>query len=812
MKKKKSSFLSKAIDNKNNFNTFEFVFIVIFAFILDTLRILLKSIGVLLCIGLVAGLIGGGIAYTKLKPYYDEYELFARKVVVESNNSTFRGMENSYIYDSNNNIIAKLRSDKDTNWLEYDEIPTDAINAFIAVEDRTFWDNPGYDIKGIIRVGLQAVKTKGDEVHGASTITQQLARNIFLTHEVSLERKAKEILIAKELTYKYSKKQIIEYYVNDICFANSFYGLEAAANGYFNKKSSELTLSQIAYLCAIPNRPEYYNPYKYPDRALERRDKILGDMYELGYITRTEYTKAKYETIKLEKPDYEFKDYQSTFAIDCAVRYLMEDNGFNFVYNFTTMDEYNTYKNNYNVAYENARNQLYSGGYNVYTTLDSDIQQEMQEVLDEQLSFEEDTDEETGIYKLQGAITVVDNKTGKVIALIGGRSQDNTDKVYSLNRAYQSYRQPGSSIKPLVVYTPALMSGYTPNTTVYNISVSEAKQKGVDVQSLTGEAMTLRSALERSKNGVAWQIFDKLGADYCMSFLNKMKFSSICPNDYFNSSSLGGLTYGVTTVEMAGAYSTLVNHGVYREPTCIKEIINKNGVNIYGDEIDIQVYDSKQADKMVDMMTGVIKQGTAAKLNWYKSTDMIAACKTGTTNDSKDGWLCGFTPYYTVTVWVGYDTPKTLSNLYGATYPGQIWKSAMLKLIQDKEVITEFEKSDDYYELSYEHNPDLPESAYEKYLPGRSDEEQLADGYTVFDYRKDRVIGEGVTSIVNQMYSIDRNDIGYTINLSNLYTNGCQIIATLYSSSYKDEMQKWLDDVYVSCYNEIYLPKETEAN
>lgn len=797
-KKKKKKFrnhLILAIKNRNKVDKAKFILGIPVAILIDLLHYLKIMLITLLIIGTVAGIVVGCIAYSKFKPYYDEYNAFAEECVNNSTEETFKTEESTYIYDSNDKLLIKLRGEQDSAYLNYDNIPPLVIDAFVAVEDRSFWSNPGIDFKGLVRVARDYIKSDGDEMHGASTITQQLARNIFLSHEVSLQRKAKEMLIALKLTEKYTKRQIMEYYVNDICFANSFYGVEAASKGYFNKNSNELTLSQIAYVCAIPNSPEYYNPYKYPERALERRDKILGDMYELDLISREQYNEAINEVINIEKPEYTFNDYQSTFAIDCATKYIMGLDGFEFRYSFEDMNDYNAYKTEYSVAYDSAKHNIVTGGYKIYTSLDSSVQNDMQDILNSELEFDVDKNEETGAYELQGAVTVVDNNTRKVIAIIGGRTQSGDDiqssEVYSLNRAYQSNRQSGSSIKPLVVYTPALMKGYTPDTIVYNINVSEAKKKGTDVQSLVGASMTLRSALEQSKNGVAWQTFDRFGADYCMSFLNQMKFASICPDDYYNSSSLGGLTNGVTTVEMAGAYSTLVNHGQYTEATCIEKMIDSNGNDVYKQEEAVQVYDKKSADTMVDMMTGVIKRGTASKLQWYSESDIVAACKTGTTNQSKDGWLCGFTPYYTIVVWVGFDQPKELSNLYGATYPGQIWKKCMLSLTKDCMPKEEFDKTPEYYEESKVKEP-LPSSAY-KYLEGRDDDEILAKDYTVYDFRKDRVSGERVLSLINSMNTVDLYSLTWVNDVTNYYNTCASIISTIKSTEYKNELQLQLD-------------------
>jgi len=242
--------------------------------------------------------------------------------------------EASYIYDSNGKVLAKLTGDEDSSYLKYDQIPQNAVNAFVAIEDRTFWENPGIDIKGIFRVAVNYFLTEGAEKHGASTITQQLARNRFLTREVSMERKIKEMLISLDLTKKYTKEQIMEFYINDISFANTYYGLQAAARGYFGKDADELSLSQTAYLCAIPNSPTYYNPYRHPENALTRRDKILEDMLSMGFITEKACKEAKAEEITVNRQRVPLHNYETTYAIDCAIRYLMRRDGFEFQYGF----------------------------------------------------------------------------------------------------------------------------------------------------------------------------------------------------------------------------------------------------------------------------------------------------------------------------------------------------------------------------------------------------------------------------------------------------------------------------------------------
>lgn len=735
------------------------------------LKVMFKTLFICCVIALIVILAVGGY---KVYPIYKDYQAQAEKVVAESRPEDFILQQASFIYDVNGDVLAKLTGDEDSSYLAFDDIPETAVNAFIAIEDRTFWENSGIDLKGIFRVALNYFKTEGDEMHGASTITQQLARNRFLTREVSIERKAKEMLIAMEMTKKYTKEQIMEYYINDISFANTYYGLQSAARGYFGKEASELTLSQTAYLCAIPNSPTYYNPYNHPENALKRRDKILGDMASLGYITQDEYKAALDEVITVQGGGYELHNYETTYAIDCAVRYLMKLDGFEFHYGFDTdYDAYKDYKKKYDEAYENARDQLYIGGYSIYTSLDPTKQEVLQASIDEVLSFDE-TLADNGIYSLQGAATVVDNRDNRVVAISGGRSQDVT--TYTLNRAFQSFRQPGSTIKPLIVYAPALENGYTSNSQVKNIKIEDAKAKDADVSKLPGDTMPLRTAVEKSRNGVAWWLYNDITPQVGMSYLTKMRFDNIVPDDYYLAAALGGFTHGATTEEMAGAYSALANRGVYKEPTCIMRLVDSNGEDIFEEYPTIEVYKENTAAVMVDILKGVISRGTASAMRWRG--DIEAAGKTGTTNNSKDGWFCGMTPYYTMSVWVGYDQPKMLSSLYGATYPASIWKQAMEQFVEGLEAAA-FEKPEKEVETKVTTNNSGA-------FAGRSDDEELADGYTVRNYREDHALADQAQALINQMAGADDT------TRQSLYSQAQNLIDQIYGVTLRGRMNSAL--------------------
>lgn len=606
----------------------------------------------------------------------------AKELVDQSTPETFRLAQTSYIYSDDGTQLAALSEDVDATYLEYDQIPADVVNAFVAVEDRTFWRNSGMDLKGIVRVCLNYVKSRGQVAEGASTITQQLARGTFLSNEKTLSRKIKEIFIARELNKKYSKEQIMEFYCNSCCFANGIYGVEDASKKYFGCSVSDLSLSETAYLCSIPNRPEYYNPLRNSENAITRRNKILEDMYECGYITKEAGEAALAENISVASVSEEedkFYNYEVTYAINCAVRYLMKLDGFEFQFHFDDDDAYKTYSNYYDEAYKQAKHKLYTGGYKITTTMNLDAQKGLQKVLDEQLENNTEIDDETGIYAFQGALTVIDNESGKVVAMIGGRSQDAIQQTYSLNRGFQSYVQPGSSFKPLAVYTPALEEGYTANSTLTEINVSSAKNStSAKIKRMGGTKYSLRRAVEQSYNGCAYSLFNEITPKVGLSYVEDMNFSKIVSDDYNLSAALGGLTNGVNTVEMANAYYTLENHGEYTQTDCISSILDSNGDEIYEDPTSKNVYSQSAADQMTDILTGVLKSGTAKGLKWSSASDIEAAGKTGTTNNNKVGWFCGYTPYYTISVYVAYDHQRTTKDIWGYSYPAKIWKKAML--------------------------------------------------------------------------------------------------------------------------------------
>ena len=457
-------------------------------------------LGYLFSIFMIVVVIGGYTFYEKYGKQFLQYRDEAIEIVANSSEETFRQDESSIVYDAKGKKIREVTGEKEVYYKTYDQIPAYFVEAMVSVEDRRFYEHNGVDYEGIARASYILFKNNFEITQGASTITQQLARGIFLTNEVKVERKIKEIFIAWELEKKYTKQQILEYYLNTIFFANGYYGIGAAAKGYFNKNLDELSVAEVAFLCSIPNSPTYYDPRVNYDHTVERQRKILNDMYDLGYLNELELQMALEEKVELAEEKKISHDYVETFTNFCATEALMEASGFKFQYEFKTRDQQIEYNKRYRELYDEFYASLYTGGYRIYTSIDPNKQKLLQKTVNEVLAVDEEKNEETGIYNLQGASTCIDNATGRVVAIVGGRTQDEL-QGYSLNRAYQSARQPGSTIKPLVVYTPQLERGYTPSTTVDDNKFEQANMPENSGRSYSG-MISLAHAVAASKNVV----------------------------------------------------------------------------------------------------------------------------------------------------------------------------------------------------------------------------------------------------------------------------------------------------------------------
>ncbi|MBR5636339.1 MAG: transglycosylase domain-containing protein, partial [Pseudobutyrivibrio sp.] len=359
-----------------------------------------------------------------------------------SSPSTFRQIETSEVYAAGGETISVLKGEKDVYYITFDQIPTYVTQAIISIEDKKFYQHDGVDYKAIVRALITVMRDK-EITQGGSTITQQLARTIFLTSEKTWQRKVEEIYIASEMEKKYSKDQILEFYLNNVYFANGYYGIQAAAKGYFSKDISELSLSEICYLLAIPNSPTYYDPIVNPQNTIERRNLILQAMLNDGVIGEKTYASTIKEEVTLNRSSSAKNNFVETYVYYCATKAIMEKNGFEFKTDFATEAEQRFYEKEYEEAYNQWNKSLFTSGYRIYTSIDLNTQEQLQSAIDNNLSEFTDLNDE-GIYALQAAAVCIDNRTGMTKAIVGGRSQEVTG--YTLNRAYQSFRQPGSAI------------------------------------------------------------------------------------------------------------------------------------------------------------------------------------------------------------------------------------------------------------------------------------------------------------------------------------------------------------------------------
>ena len=602
-----------------------------------------------------------------------------RKEAVETvKNATIeelQGQRVGTVYDARGGVITELKNERNIRYLTSEEIPQTVKDAFVSIEDKRFYKHNGVDIFALTRAVTKLIN-KDAITQGGSTITQQLSRNIFLTHEKSWQRKVKEMFIAWELEKEYSKEQILEFYVNNIFYANNCYGIESASLKYFGKTVSECSISETAFLCAIPNSPSRFDPLEKKENTLKRRDAILKAMYENDKITKDEYNAAIAEEISVDSHSVVYdQSWARSYAIHCVVEEMMRADGFEFQYDFELVTDREDYEELYNETFAKYREKLFLSGYQIYTSIDPMQQSALQNAIDVKLE-EYNTKNTNGTYALQCAATCIDNETGLVTAIVGGRTQE--DVSYDYNRAYLSSRPPGSAIKPLVVYTPLLERGYTADSTVTDKKAAEGPRNSNGQYS---GAISLRTAVEKSKNTVAWEKFNELGAETAMQYLLELEFTDIMPQDYTGSSALGGFTRGASTLEMSGAYTALENKGVYRTPTCILRIEDSYGNIVYEPKMsEKQVYKADAAEKMTDILEGVMTNGTAKGLGVQ---GMPSAGKTGTTNENKDGWFAGYTPYYTTSIWVGYDSPRWLKGLTGSAYPAEIWNNFMTEIHRD---------------------------------------------------------------------------------------------------------------------------------
>lgn len=620
----------------------------------------------------------GLILYAAVKPELDKCREIAYDKLAQMDRSDFSMLSDTVIYDKDGKQIGLINAGH-YQYMDINHISMNLQNGYIAQEDRRFKNHNGVDWIATFRAGLALIKHGGEVTQGGSTITQQVIKNTYLTQERTFTRKIVEILLAPELEKKYSKADIMEFYCNTNFYGHRCYGVEAASLYYFGKHAEDLAPEEAAVLIGISNSPSAYDPVSHPDASKNKRDDVLKSMNEVGYLSNEDYEEAVSSPLKIVQKETEGTDenYQSSYAIHCAALELMKMDGFEFQYTFDNKEDYTLYSERYTAAYSEQSDRIRAGGFQIYTSLDSGLQAVLQTQIDASLSGFTEL-QENGKFALQGAGVIVDNKTNYVTAIVGGRGADDP-----FNRAYLSARQPGSTIKPLIDYGPAFDTGEYYPTRMVN---DHKWEKG---PSNSGRRyfgnVTVREALNRSLNTVAWQILEDIGIDFGLSYLGEMEFQKLSYVDnQVPSLSIGGFTNGVRVVDMAKGYNTLANGGVYNDRTCIVKILHEKEGELTKDMTPFakQVYRSDSAFMLTDVLKGTFTSPYGTGRGLGLENDMPAAGKTGTTNSSKDTWFCGYTPYYTAAVWVGYDIPRNMPGIYGATYAGKIWKNVMDEIHQ----------------------------------------------------------------------------------------------------------------------------------
>lgn len=562
--------------------------------------------------------------------------------------------------DENGNVaqFEKISGSENRFWVEYAKVPQYMKDAFISIEDERFLSHNGFDIKRTTKAVLEYF-TKGSRAQGGSTITQQLVKNITDNAKRTPIRKIQEIWLAYQLEQDLTKDQILELYMNTIYLAQGVNGVQTASRLYFDKDVSELSLAQCASIAGITQYPSYYDPFLQPENNKAKQELVLRKMLELGKITQEEHDQAVAEKLDFKKGNMQVKvSYQSYMAetvIADAIRLLVEEEG---------------------LSETVAKKKIYSGGYQIISTVDPKVQSAIDKVFKNPSNFPKSPYNEIP----QGAIVVMDPQTGHIKGMYGGIGEK--PGLLSLNRATDSARQPGSCMKPIGVYAPALEAGIiTPNTIYTDKKVTYGSWSPKNYYSGFKGNMTVQRAVELSVNTIPVQILEELGVDKSYHFVkDKLHVSTVSESDkVLGALGLGGLTNGISVLEMTAAYATFANNGIYTEPVSIIEIRDSSGKTVLQVTPETTVaMREKTAEMMHQMLLAVVQNGTgtAAKISGVK-----AGGKTGTTDEDKDRWFVGYTPNYVAAVWYGFDIPKGMGYVSGNPALNA-WKKVMDPIMQ----------------------------------------------------------------------------------------------------------------------------------
>ncbi len=642
---------------------------------------------VLFALLIIFFLIGGGAAAAVVIHYVNE--------TPPLDPTRLATVETSYLYDGAGNEIAVLHEEQNRIVVSLEDVPAHVRQAFIAIEDERFFDHFGFDVTGSARAAYANFQA-GEIIQGGSTITQQLAQNAFLTTEKTYRRKIQEIWLALQLERNYSKDEILELYLNRIYFGNSAYGIEAAAQTYFNKHVDQLSLAEAAMLAGAVRSPNNYNPINDEMKAEERMLTVLNSMKRIGYISEAEFSEAKNKVFQYAPP--RDPEYPYPHFVDYVVHTEL----------IKILSDIPSIGNR-----EEAYRAIYNGGLRVYTTLDPRMQSHVEEVLSRKELYpttiyvdmprvkeaimqlpagqdlpwdqlQEFVDEEKGVPQPQAAIVLADPTTGRIRALGGGR--DYQKKVDEVLR-FSTFRQPGSAIKPVITYAPAFEEGVlagagsTLNDSPYT-GPGGWQPKNFDNR-FRGW-IPARDALYFSYNVPAVRAFEALGPRVGVQYAQKMGINSFVSEEIDNLSlSLGGFTRGVTAIDMAQAYGVLANDGVRINLHTVERIEDRHGGILYEKNINpVQVLSPQSTFLVNDILQDFVQKYLGRALQ----IDRPVAAKTGTTEYWKDVYLVAYTPNLVASFWMGYDEPKMGSIQQGWRYSTAFLREVFLEAFQDLEI------------------------------------------------------------------------------------------------------------------------------
>lgn len=589
-----------------------------------------------------------------------------------------------FYYDSNGKLVEdesqRLSAEGNSYWVSYEDVPENLVNAFVAIEDKRFWDHNGFDLITTTKAIAKFLLPLG-EGGGGSTITQQLVKNVTKNDDYTIQRKVNEIFKAMELEKQVGDKtKIIESYMNIIYLSQGANGVQEAAHVYFNKDVSELSLVECAAIAGITQYPSKWDPIKNPDNNKTRRNVILSEMYSQGLITKAEYDEAYNATLVID---------QSKSEVTVA--------GTNTWYTDEVINEASALlAEKYNVSTDIATKMLYSGGYSIVTAQDKSVQA----VLDKYYQDMTSTSifPVSNVINIESSMIVMDPHNGNILGLVGGRGEKTQNRLFNL--ATDAVRQPGSAFKPVAVYAPAMEAGVINYGSVFddipfNFGTETTDDSGKVIYSHpTGwprnsnnayrGLTTVEYAIAMSKNTIAVHVLDALGINNSFNFLtNKLHLTTLVNSDKnYASLGLGGLTYGVTLKELTAAYSIFSNSGVYTSSRTVIQILDKSGEVVIDNEPDKEIVLSEgNAEVMTKLLGQVIHHSGATASGSLREIGRLVdvAGKTGTTNKNYDKWFVGYTPYYLAGVWTGYVEPQDIGSKVGNQHC-QMWNRVMVEL------------------------------------------------------------------------------------------------------------------------------------